>query len=306
MTGCQPGCVQQQQAILAHWDPQTYNAGCYNPASVLDDGHTPSPHAQGKAYDTGIEPAYRGRNSVGQEIFLWMYANRTALGIVQLIYSEQIWSISHAGEGIRSYTVNPHFDHIHCQLADPYAFNTHPLPAFPGQPSPPPAPPAGGGSGLPTVRQGDSGAAVRFAQQLLANAGYHLSVDGVFGPATAAAVRDFQVKRGLTADGIVGPQTWARLGSATAPAPPPPPIHPGAPAPQPTIRQGSSGPAVQLAQQRLNAKLGTRLATDGKFGPATDRAVRQFQQNVRNFFHLGAKFPVDGIVGPATWYWLLA
>lgn len=65
----------------------------------------------------------------------------------------------------------------------------------------------------PTIRRGDTGAAVSHAQCLLKNyQGYgYLAIDGVFGPQTEDAVRDFQRRRGITVDGIVGPVTWDRL-----------------------------------------------------------------------------------------------
>lgn len=53
---------------------------------------------------------------------------------------------------------------------------------------------------------------VRSVQEALKNNGAALEVDGVFGSATAAAVRDFQRRRGLASDGIVGPATRAALG----------------------------------------------------------------------------------------------
>jgi murein DD-endopeptidase MepM/ murein hydrolase activator NlpD len=40
---------------------------------------------------------------------------------------------------------------------------------------------------------------------------YNLAVDGIFGPATDWAVRDFQGSNALAVDGIVGPQTWSKL-----------------------------------------------------------------------------------------------
>src|SRR4051794_15906110 len=71
--------------------------------------------------------------------------------------------------------------------------------------------PAGGGAD-PVLRQGATGEAVRTLQGLLRTHGYPtLAVDGVFGPATAAAVRGFQAARGLEVDGVVGPRTWAAL-----------------------------------------------------------------------------------------------
>jgi putative chitinase len=65
----------------------------------------------------------------------------------------------------------------------------------------------------PLLRRGARGGAVEDLQRLLCGAGASLSVDGVFGAATHAAVLAFQRGRGLAADGIVGPKTWAALRS---------------------------------------------------------------------------------------------
>jgi peptidoglycan hydrolase-like protein with peptidoglycan-binding domain len=59
-----------------------------------------------------------------------------------------------------------------------------------------------------TVRQGDHGDAVRAAQTLVPG---QLTVDGIFGPQTDAAVRDYQQVWAQPADGIVGPVTWKSL-----------------------------------------------------------------------------------------------
>lgn len=69
---------------------------------------------------------------------------------------------------------------------------------------------------LGTIRKGDKGPVVRYAQQLLHERGYDLGkygVDGDFGSATQAAVKQFQRDWGLKVDGIIGPQTWAMLKS---------------------------------------------------------------------------------------------
>ena len=60
--------------------------------------------------------------------------------------------------------------------------------------------------------QGSTGPEVRAIQKLLkVKFGYTLNVDGIFGPETRDAVKDFQSDHALAADGIVGPNTWKKL-----------------------------------------------------------------------------------------------
>ena len=177
------------------------------------------------------------------------------------------------------------------------------------------------------VRQGNRGANVihvQFILNYLSN--FHsdipsLRMDGVFGPMTADAVRAFQRRFGLTADGIVGPNTWRRMYEAfiaaenAQPVPPtiippttPPPVTPPPVTPPPTgpwppypgtlIRRGDRGENVRTLQQMLNNarrqyNAMPTLTVDGIFGPITENAVRTFQ--------LFDGLRVDGIVGPITW-----
>lgn len=65
-------------------------------------------------------------------------------------------------------------------------------------------------------RQGSTGDAVRIIQTKLSNWGYFSgAIDGIYGPKTEEAVKYFQRKNGLTADGVVGPATLRALGMST-------------------------------------------------------------------------------------------
>lgn len=65
-------------------------------------------------------------------------------------------------------------------------------------------------------QQGSSGSTVKTIQRKLKNWGYYNgAVDGIFGSQTKNAVKYFQRKNGLTADGIVGNKTLKALGMST-------------------------------------------------------------------------------------------
>lgn len=64
-----------------------------------------------------------------------------------------------------------------------------------------------------TLRKGSKGNDVAELQRKL-----NLIADGIFGPVTEEAVRDFQKSHSLTADGIAGPKTLAALGLVSVPS----------------------------------------------------------------------------------------
>lgn len=64
---------------------------------------------------------------------------------------------------------------------------------------------------------GSQGSEVTELQKLLNNHGYNLDEDGIFGENTKNAVTDFQQKKGLDVDGIVGTNTWGSLDGTYTP-----------------------------------------------------------------------------------------
>ena len=68
-----------------------------------------------------------------------------------------------------------------------------------------------------SYKQGSTGQTVRSIQTRLKSWGYYNGeIDGIYGSRTTAAVKAFQKNNGLTADGIAGPATLAKIGISSA------------------------------------------------------------------------------------------
>src|SRR5918996_3792232 len=124
----------------------------------------------------------------------------------------------------------------------------------------------------PALTVGSTGGAVLDVQARLVALGYPIArlERGRFGPHTESAVKVFQIRRGLSPDGIVGPQTWRELveagwtmGSRTLYFR------------QPPMR----GDDVRELQRRLNALGFDAGKDDGIFELSTQEAVHEFQHN---------------------------
>jgi peptidoglycan hydrolase-like protein with peptidoglycan-binding domain len=119
-------------------------------------------------------------------------------------------------------------------------------------------------------RLGDRGQQISAIQESLAVAGFSGGSSGIFDQATQEAVRRFQQAKGLTADGIVGPQTMAAL---------------------PAI--GGSAPLP--ASGRLTSRLDTNWTDIRTTSRINVRAIQSRLQS--QGFYSG---PIDGLWGPKT------
>ena len=138
-----------------------------------------------------------------------------------------------------------------------------------------------------SLRMGDSGSAVKDLQTKLKKLGYYDgTVDSTFGSGTYAAVKAFQKKYNLTADGVAGSETLKKLDTAYKNA------DSNTSTDDDSLRKGATGTAVKTLQTNLK-KLGFYTAyVDGSFGSTTESAVKAFQKK----YGLTA----DGVAGSAT------
>ena len=138
-----------------------------------------------------------------------------------------------------------------------------------------------------SLRKGATGSAVKDLQTKLKKLGfYNASIDGDYGDTTVAAVKAFQKKYNLTADGVAGSETLKKLDSAYKNA------DSNTSTDDDSLRKGATGAAVKTLQTNLK-KLGFYTAyVDGSFGSTTESAVKAFQKK----YGLTA----DGVAGSAT------
>lgn len=127
---------------------------------------------------------------------------------------------------------------------------------------------------MATLRKGSTGQDVRELQTALNGKGYTLSVDGIYGDKTAAAVRDYQQKNGLSmVDGIAGNETWGSLRAATQSSTPA----------QTTNNQqygydASGNKAYQDALKRLQEMEGTKPSYDATY----DKQLSDLYEKIMN------------------------
>lgn len=149
-----------------------------------------------------------------------------------------------------------------------------------------------------TLKNGSSGEQVKILQKELNEVmSCGLAVDGIFGSASKSCVIEFQKKKTLTQDGIVGAKTCQKLNDEYTQ------ITSGIEEDVDTndlvcskdnnLKEGSSKTTqVKFLQEKLNKVMNCNLTTDGSFGPATKSCVIKFQER--------AKVSQDGVVGTTT------
>lgn len=139
----------------------------------------------------------------------------------------------------------------------------------------------------PNLKTGSKGDYVHELQEYLKELGYYnAATDGIFGPQTAEAVKNFQLENGLKADSIVGKDTWDALDSALYDN-----THKSPPF---ILRKGSTGMQVIDLQKKLNQLNCFFDIIDGVFGSRTEESVKAYQT--------AKELNADGIVGEKTWY----
>ena len=119
---------------------------------------------------------------------------------------------------------------------------------------------------MKTIKKGSKGDEVKVLQLVLG-----VTSDGIFGTKTQSALKTWQKKNGLSADGVAGAKTWVKVAEKA-----------------PMLDVGSAGTWVKVLEVLLET-----MTDDGKYLSAEKQAVKAYQTS--------KKLTADGIVGPKTW-----
>jgi len=299
-----PGVTDFAKLLNQHYGTRSYGIGRNCNSGVTE-------HSEGRALDWMISAYDPQQKAIADAIVEWLSASddkgnpgvmARRFGINYIIWNRKMWRAYAPERGWATYTgSHPHDDHIHFTFTWDGAYKrtswwtgvalktiTIGSDRTPGAPAPHEVPILTN-TGYHVLRTGSRGEEVEILQR-----GLGITADGSFGPQTEASVRAFQTEHKLTVDGVVGPQSWAKLielghvpaRNATTPAPTPA-AHPLEAYASQTLRRGSTGAAVKALQQALGS------TADGSFGPATETKVKEYQK--------AKELTADGVVNPNVW-----
>ena len=178
---------------------------------------TSSEHATGRALDFMVT----GQPKIGHIIRDYLWANRSRLGVIHVIWRRTITSTKVSPGVVRPHgkdswsSTDNHMDHVHVFLDGSAPSTIVPTPgtgtagSAPGFPLPrgayfgPRSGPRASVSGYYSHR-----ADLRKWQARMRARGWRITPDGLYGGQTNSVARAFQAEKRLRVDGLIGPETW--------------------------------------------------------------------------------------------------
>jgi peptidoglycan hydrolase-like protein with peptidoglycan-binding domain len=294
LTENQPGAVAFAKLLNATYGTHTYG--------ILR--RCAAEHGEGRALDWMIDSRKAENLALANALTRWLAAPDAQgrpgamarrFGINYIIFNRQQWKAWAPERGWTAYYgVSPHTDHIHFSFNWDGAYKrtswwsgvavTKPLTGPTGSTAPAPTTPVITASGYPLLEQGATGPEVKLAQKVIG-----VTVDGKFGPLTAAALGTWQSKHGVPATKKLDNATWATMVYLKL-----------VPArgtlwtyTNVVLKRGSTGSAVKALQKAIG-----KLTVDGSYGRLTEARVKEYQK--------AKGLTVTGVTDAKVWKALMA
>lgn len=198
MCKCSPCCQHALNEATLRWPSRRRDSDgcCASPEHHKqnpDSDHEPDASGYAHAFDLSHDPA--SGCDVGK--LAATLSEHPDPRVKYVIFNGRIWK-ARTGHWEEYRGTNPHQKHMHVSIYPTETFNFDSWPwAGPSEPK--------------TLQQGDRGEAVKDLQTKLVAKGFALVTDGVFGPATQAALTRFQKRAGLAAIGVADKATLEAL-----------------------------------------------------------------------------------------------